>query len=139
MQQQQRRQLEQQQWRRQRPGRQLCQTAAAALTPESLFSVATLCALPAYVMMVILPRARLTKCMLGGKLFFPAAAAVYAALLGAWAHLLPPAWQALRSGATAAAAGSLPDVAAFASLFATPAVTVVTWVHLLLLDLFQAR
>lgn len=54
-------------------------------------------------------------------------------------------WQAWQGGALAAiadavrASSPLPDAAALAGVFRTPVLTAMAWLHLLLLDLLQAR
>lgn len=113
-----------------------CTEIRAALSSPALFGTATLAVLPLYALIVAAPRWQLTRRVLAPNTFFLAAAALYLSLLGAWHHLLPPAWDVVRAAVHARA---LPDVAAFAALFSKPGITALTWVHLLLLDLFQAR
>jgi hypothetical protein len=64
-------------------------------------------------------------------------------LLGVpYALLLWQAWQAGALGAivdAVRAAAPLPDVAALAAVFKAPTLTAMAWLHLLLLDLLQAR
>ena len=130
--------------------RQPQRAAAAAPAAAAVFDVATLLVLPFYVLMVAAPRARLTQCMFNGQALFAVAAALYALLLVLWQPLpalADVAAAAARGVAAAAGAGSpaaalrlaQPSMPAFAALFARPEVTALAWVHLVLLDLVQAR
>jgi hypothetical protein len=100
-----------------------------------MFSVATAAVLPFYAAMTVAPRLAVTARFVASERFYLAAAALYAALLALW-NPLPHLWQALSA---AVSTGGLPDLVAFAALFTRPQLTALTWVHLLLLDLFQAR
>ena len=111
-------------------GRPLC-----ALSPDVVFGAATLVAMPAYALLLAAPRGRLSQQVASSPWLYLAAAAAYSAALLQW-RLLPALWAALRA---AALTGGWPDAAAFGRLFAAPAATALTWVHLLTLDLFQAR
>jgi hypothetical protein len=81
------------------------------------------------------PRCRLTHSVIASPVFFAATAALYGFVLWQW-EALPVIWQTFQS---ALLRGGLPNVAAFATLFMQPATTSLTWLHLLTLDLFQAR
>lgn len=124
--------------------------AAAVLTPAMVFDAATLFVLPFYTLMVAAPRARVTQRLLSGTALVLAAAALYALLLLLWAPLPQLAGvasdaaaavaAAARAGAPAAAwRAAQPSMPAFAALFGRPDVTALAWVHLVLLDLVQAR
>ncbi|KAL4451494.1 hypothetical protein ABPG75_007156 [Micractinium tetrahymenae] len=124
--------------------------AAAVLTPAVVFDAATLFVLPFYTLMVLAPRARLTQRLLSGTALLLAAAALYVLLLLLWAPLpqlagvasdaVAAVAAAARAGAPAAAwRAAQPSMPAFAALFGRPEVTALAWVHLVLLDLVQAR
>lgn len=115
-----------------------------------VFDAATLFVLPFYTLMVAAPRARVTQRLLSGTALVLAAAALYALLLLLWAPLPQLAGvasdaaaavaAAARAGAPAAAwRAAQPSMPAFAALFGRPDVTALAWVHLVLLDLVQAR
>lgn len=106
-----------------------------AVSPETVFGLATLAVMPFYAAMVAAPRRAVTARLVSSQAFFLVAAVVYALLLVAWAPL-PQLWHAFSA---AAATGGLPALAPFAALFARPQATALAWVHLLVLDLFQAR
>lgn len=125
--------------------------AAALLAPAAVFDAATVLVLPIYAAMIAAPRAQLTRRLLGTPAILTLAAALYAALLAMWQPL--PAIAAVVNGALAAARGAvgaggglgaalqqaLPSMPAFAGLFGSPEITALAWVHLVLLDLVQAR
>ncbi len=128
--------------------------AAAAgplLSPALVFDAATVLVLPFYTLMIAAPRRQLTQRLFSTPALFTAAAALYALLLAMWRPL--PAIAAVVQGAAsaiAAAAGSaggpaqalraaLPSMPTFAALFGSPEITALAWVHLVLLDLLQAR
>ena len=128
--------------------------AAAAgplLSPALVFDAATVLVLPFYALMIAAPQRQLTQRLFSTPALFTAAAALYALLLAMWQPL--PAIAAAVQGAAAAvtaAAGStggwaqglraaLPSMPAFAALFGSPEITALAWVHLVLLDLLQAR
>lgn len=123
---------------------------AAVLTPAVVFDAATLFVLPFYTLMVAAPKSRITQRLLSGTALLLAAAALYGLLLLLWAPLPQLAGvasdaaaavaAAARAGAPAAAwRAAQPSMPAFAALFGRPDVTALAWVHLVLLDLWQAR
>lgn len=125
--------------------------AAAALTPAAVFDVTTVLVLPFYAAMIAAPGVQLTQRLFSKAGVLTAAAALYGLLLALWRPL--PAITAVVEGAAAAVRGAagapsglaealrsaLPSVPAFAALFGSAEVTAVAWVHLLVLDLLQAR
>ena len=125
--------------------------AALCVSPLAVFDVATLAVMPFYLAIVVAPRQLFTRRLFGSNAFFVLAAALYAALLGAWAPLLAPLASVVQGAAAgvnaAVGAGSIaaalrlgmPSMPAFAALFASPHATALAWVHLVLLDLLQAR
>jgi hypothetical protein len=111
--------------------------------------VATVLVMPFYLAMIAAPKKQFTQQLLGSGPVLAAGAALYGVLLAAW-NPLPQLAAVVRAaaasvGAAAASGGadalraSLPSMPAFAALFTASEVTVVAWVHLLLLDLLQAR
>jgi hypothetical protein len=123
---------------------------AALLTPTVVFDVATVLVMPFYLAMVAFPKKRFTSKLLAAGPVLAAGAALYCLLLAAWDPLpqlgtvLSSAAAAIRAAAASGASAqglraALPSMPAFAALFSSPQITVVAWVHLLLLDLLQAR
>lgn len=109
--------------------------AQCFFSPQDVFSATTVAALPLYGLMMAAPQRRLTQRLLGSDAFFLLAAAVYAAHLWLWGAL--PALLAVARASWSA--GALPSVAAFATCFHSPPLTALAWLHLVMLDLFQAR
>jgi Domain of unknown function (DUF4281) len=108
----------------------------AAFTPAAVFDAATFIVLPLYAAMVLAPKLRLTRRVMSGDVFYWAAAAVYAGLLALW-QVAPHAVNTVKLMGLSHLA--LPDVRVFATFFASPHATALAWVHLVVLDLFQAR
>lgn len=99
---------------------------------ETIFNISTVSVMPIYTLMVVAPRSHLTKTIVHSRLLFPSAAALYAVLLFAWNPFPSIATNMkLQNG--------LIMLSSYADLFKLPAVTVITWLHLLLVDLYQAR
>ena len=124
--------------------------AAALLSPAAVFDAATVLVLPFYVAMIAAPSARLTQRLFSTPALLAAAGALYGLLLLAWnplpqlAGVVSAAAEAVRGAASAGAAANawraaLPSMPAFAALFGSGQVTALAWVHLVLLDLAQAR
>ncbi|KAI8474587.1 MAG: hypothetical protein J3K34DRAFT_125662 [Monoraphidium minutum] len=109
--------------------------AAALVDPSQAFTAATVAVLPVYFAMIAAPKAKLTRSVLESPLLPLLFGIPYAALL----------WQAWQGGALPAAVGALrgalplPGADAIAVVFWDPALTAMAWLHLLLLDLLQAR
>lgn len=122
----------------------------ALLTPGAVFDAATVLVLPFYAAMIAAPGARFTQRLFSTPALLALAGALYGLLLLAW-NPLPQlsavagaAADAVRSAAGAGAAANawraaLPSMPAFAALFSSGQVTALAWVHLVLLDLVQAR
>ena len=104
--------------------------------PEAVFAAATFCVIPVYTLLVAAPQNAATKRFMTSRWPYYAAAVAYAVLIAFW-NPLPQLWDAFR--AAALAQPGPPDVTAFAALFTRPEATALVWVHLLTLDLFQAR
>lgn len=116
--------------------RQSAVTATLTVDPEVVFEVATLAALPLYTLMALAPRWRLTQRLARSPLFTTVASAAYAALMVLW-QPLPRLWAAFK--AAVGTAGGLPDIAVVASVFGHRDLAALAWLHLIVLDLFQAR
>lgn len=140
----------QQQRQQQRRGRSTAPAAAVLLPPTSVFDAATVFVLPFYAAMIAAPGKRFTQRLFSTPALFIVAAALYGLLLLTWNPL--PALGAVAAAAAdavqgvAAAGGTvnawraaMPSMPAFAALFGAGEVTALAWVHLVLLDLFQAR
>jgi hypothetical protein len=108
----------------------------AVLSPDVIFNIATLGVMPFYALIIAAPAKPVTRRLLASPAPFAIAAALYAVLLAAWGPL-----GRLWAIATAFAFtnGGLPDVTAFAAAFSAPESTALAWLHLVTLDLFQAR
>jgi len=106
-----------------------------AVSPEAVFNIATLAVMPFFGMMVASPRAQLTQNIMRSRWTYYIAAALYLALLALW-NPLPRLWAAFCASALT---GGLPSLPAFAALFSVPENTSFVWLHLVVLDLFQAR
>lgn len=120
--------------------------ASGLVTPAAIFDLATLLVLPFYVAMVAAPKSTLTRRLMSTAGLLTAAAGLYALLLLAWdplpalAGVVRPAAAALQAqGAGGGLRAALPSMPAFAALFKSPQITALAWVHLVLLDLVQAR
>jgi hypothetical protein len=114
-------------------------TPAAFLSPDAVFNVATLAVMPFYGLMVGAPRHPSTIRLLSSRAFYLAAAALHLSLLALWAPP-PELWHDIVvAAASPGGAGPLPDLAAFAAIVGRPAMTALAWLHLVVLDLFQAR
>lgn len=110
---------------------------ALAVTPDLVFDVATFAVLPLYTLMIAAPKWKLTRKLLNGEAFNWIATIAYAALLSVW-KIAP------RAISTVKLLGLhqslvLPNLTAFATFFTSPEATTLAWVHLVLIDLFQAR
>ncbi len=93
---------------------------------ETLFSLSNLLVMPFWLLMIFLPRWRVTARVMASLWSVAPAALLYAALvLPNLAALLP--------------ALSNPDLATMAALLGAPAGATVAWVHFLAFDLFVGR
>ena len=107
----------------------------ASLSPDVVFNIATLGVMPFYALMIGAPQNPITKRLMSSRIPYYAAAAFYAALLGLWDPLVH-LWAVFKS---ASLTGGLPNVVNFAASFSSPEATTLSWLHLVTLDLFQAR
>lgn len=109
-------------------------------SPDLVFDVATIAVMPFYGLMIFGPRSRMTKSMVESSgVFFTLTSVLYGALLVLYdaRKLVMPVIEAAMNSAFSAA-GS-PCMGALATIFKTHEMTAIVWVHLLVLDLFQAR
>ncbi|CAD7699895.1 unnamed protein product [Ostreobium quekettii] len=106
-----------------------------AVTPKLAFNAMAVVVLPLYTLMAARPRSLMTRRLVQSPLIYVALAALYTILLLQCAQdgLFARVMDILR------ASSPLPDVSALAHLLQDTSVTSLTWVHLLLMDLFMAR
>jgi len=110
------------------------------LSPELVFDVATVAVMPFYGLMIFGPRSRMTKSIIESSgAFFTLTAVLYGASLVLYdaRKLVMPVVEAALSSAVPATGG--PYMGALATIFKTHEMTAIVWLHLLVLDLFQAR
>ena len=110
------------------------------LSPELVFDVATVAVMPFYGLMIFGPRSRMTKSIIESSgAFFTLTAVLYGASLVLYdaRTLVMPVVEAALSSAVPATGG--PYMGALATIFKTHEMTAIVWLHLLVLDLFQAR
>jgi len=93
---------------------------------ETLFSISNLLVLPFWLLMILLPRWRVTERIMASLWPLAPAALLYAALV---LPNLPALLPAL----------SNPDLATMAALLGSPAGATVAWAHFLAFDLFVGR
>lgn len=116
----------------------------ASLSPDILFNVVTVAVMPLYTLMIAAPKKPITKSIMSSRWIFYIAALLYAFLLVHW-NALSDIADAYRNStlphqqASTSLIASLPDIHVFSTLFTNPKMSVIVWLHLLVLDLFQAR
>jgi len=93
---------------------------------ETLFKIGNLIILPFWALMILLPRWRVTKRLIGSPLVCAAPAALYAALV---IPRFTEIWPAV----------SNPELSGIAALLRSPAGATVAWLHFLAFDLFVGR
>lgn len=109
---------------------------ATLLSPQLVFDGLTVCVMPLYALMIWAPQHVLTKSLVGdSKIPFYLGAALYLSALACW-NPLPVIWNSLTSSMSGQL---LPNLSVFASTFSHSETTVLTWINLLLMDLYQAR
>jgi hypothetical protein len=109
-------------------------------SPDLVFDVATIAVMPFYGMMIFGPRSRMTKSIVKSSgAFFTLTAVLYGSLLVLYdaRKLVMPVIEAVMNSAFSTAGSSC--MGALATIFKTHEMTATVWVHLLVLDLFQAR
>ncbi len=130
---------------------------AALLSPDTLFSLASVAVMPLYGMMICSPRAKLARGRAAAcrrrswrLTFAPVRAqtrrvlnsdALWLALAGVYAAALVQSWRSDTLGLmfSLAPTPALPQLTNIAAMFTRPAAAAASWVHLLALDLFVAR
>ncbi len=118
----------------------LLASSAAAMPPATVFGAASAIMVPIYAAMALAPSSKLSRTLATTPIIPLAMSALYALLLAqtcATTSLTQELCELAK--ATLAAPSCLPDVTALAALFKDPAVTSLAWMHLLLLDFYQAR
>jgi hypothetical protein len=108
---------------------------ALTLSAEAVFDIATLAVMPFYGLMVAAPKNPATKRLMTSRLPVFLAGVFYIALLVLWSPL-GRLWSIMAASCVSSA---LPSVLVFAQVFSQPEATALAWVHLVTLDLFQAR
>lgn len=96
------------------------------MTMEIIFSFSSLLVMPFWLLMIVLPRWRMTQRLMRSPLVILAPALLYAALV------LPTVWEIL-------SAVSNPSLTGITALLGTPAGATIAWVHFLAFDLFVGR
>lgn len=96
------------------------------MTMETIFSFSSLLVMPFWLLMIVLPRWRMTQRLMRSPLVILAPALLYAALV------LPTVWEIL-------SAVSNPSLTGIMALLGTPAGATIAWVHFLAFDLFVGR
>ena len=112
--------------------------ASCCVSPDLVFDVATLAVMPLYAMMIWFPSWKVTQRIIGSDIFFLTFSALYAYLMyvsGGWA-IFALFGSVQNTGFSHANGWCLP---ALAEMMKNSSITAITWVHLLLMDLFQAR
>jgi hypothetical protein len=112
---------------------------SCSVSPDMVFDVATLAVMPLYALMIWFPSWKGTQRIMRSDIFFLAFSALYAYLLyvlGGWAIFTPLFGSMQHGGFSHANGWCLP---ALADMMKNSSITAITWVHLLLMDLFQAR
>jgi hypothetical protein len=115
-------------------------SCSALLSPETAFNVATLVVMPFYGLIIAAPQKPLTRKLMTSKIPLYCAAAFYLALLFLW-NPLGNFWEIIKAAITlnSNSALKLPDMTVFATAFNSAEATTLAWLHLVTLDLFQAR
>ena len=116
-------------------------TPKAVVSPNLVFDAVTVGVMPLYALMMWFPRARLTKKLMGSNLFlFVGGSILYAYMLVSYGgyEIFKPIVEAIQShGLSSECSGRY--LAIMADMLRDTKVTALTWVHLLLMDLFQAK
>ncbi|KAG1654932.1 hypothetical protein FOA52_004718 [Chlamydomonas sp. UWO 241] len=117
--------------------------AAAAdslIGPSALFGHTTVLMVPVYAVMAFAPSSKAARWVASSPALplafcvLYALQLVHAATVGGLFQVLQPIVSSVMSSPILA-----PDLTAIAAVFSSPALTALTWVHLLTLDFFQAR
>mmetsp|Transcript_30614 Transcript_30614/g.67800 ORF Transcript_30614/g.67800 Transcript_30614/m.67800 type:complete len:245 (+) Transcript_30614:110-844(+) len=116
----------------------LASSLSHLLSPEPLFSFTSALMVPVYGVMIFAPQSKLTRRLVQSPALLLLLGALYTVLLVQ--AMQAGLWQTLVSMAQALQVPPhTPDMTAVARLFCSPVITALAWVHLLMLDFFQAR
>lgn len=107
-----------------------------AISPTAVFDVATVAVMPVYAMMVWFPKTAWTRNIMASKVFFTISSIIYVALLAHYGVIDLIRTVLQQEGMACSANWCLSTMA---EMLKDTRITAITWVHLLLLDLFQAR
>jgi len=111
----------------------------ALLSPETAFNIATVAVMPFYGLIIAAPQKSLTRKLMTSKFPFYFAGALYLAFLFLW-NPLGNFWEITKSATLGSSLVlQIPDMTVFASAFNSAEATTLAWLHLVTLDLFQAR
>jgi hypothetical protein len=114
-------------------------SCTAMLSADTVFNMVTVAVMPFYGMMIAAPQKPITRKLMASKLPFYCAAALYLALLFLW-NPLENLWNIIKASTLDGNfALRLPDMTVFATAFNSAEATTLAWLHLVTLDLFQAR
>lgn len=116
---------------------QLPSTVPQALTAKFAFSFASGVMVPIYGMMMAAPRSRVTNFIVQSRVVDLGLGLMYCIML--WKAVQGGLLDTLRSLFEALMVSYQPNGEAIAAIFADGHVMALTWLHLLLLDFFQAR
>lgn len=121
--------------------RRRCITRVAVVSPNVVFDIATVGVMPVYALMMWFPRSSVTKKLMGSNmLLFIAGSFLYAYTILSYGgyEIFKPLVESIKDhGLSTDSPGRY--LAIMAEMLGNSTVTAITWVHLLLLDLFQAR
>jgi Domain of unknown function (DUF4281) len=114
-------------------------SCTAVLSPDTVFNIATLAVMPFYGLVIGAPKSPVTRKLMASKTPYYCAAALYLALLFFW-NPLGNLWEILKASTFSSKFGlQLPNMTIFATAFNSAEATTLAWLHLVTLDLFQAR
>ncbi|MGG6293990.1 ABA4-like family protein [Leptolyngbya sp. AN02str] len=94
---------------------------------ELIFNIANIFVLPFWALMILLPKWKVTRTVMGSMLPFVALAGAY--IYGFASSLDPDTAEAFTNT----------DLATIASLFSNPSIAATGWIHFLVMDLFVGR
>lgn len=116
-------------------------TCASCLPPNTVFDIVTVGVMPLYALMMWFPRAPLTKALMGSNMFlFLGGSLLYAYMLVSYGgyEIFKPLVESFQVHGVSAECSSR-YLAIMADMLRDSKITAITWVHLLLMDLFQAK
>ena len=116
-------------------------TCASCLPPNTVFDMVTVGVMPLYALMMWFPRAPLTRALMGSNMFlFLGGSVLYAYMLVSYGgyEIFKPLVESFKVHGVSAECSSR-YLAIMADMLRDSKITAITWVHLLLMDLFQAK